>query len=113
MSEDERRRIGAQLATRRKERKWTVKDVAVRTGRQPSRISEMETGRANSTVDALVQVGEVMGLRLMFVPDDRMADVLALLGQSTPRPAHATMPRTVFDELFIPSPEDTDDDDDH
>lgn len=109
MSESERQRIGAQLAARRKERKWTVKDVAARTGRQPSRVSEMETGRANSTVDALVQVGEVMGLRLIFVPDDRMADVMALLGQSAPRPPHATVPRSVFDELFIPDPEGEDD----
>jgi transcriptional regulator with XRE-family HTH domain len=109
MSARERQRIGAQLAARRKERKWTVKDVAARTGRQPSRVSEMETGKANSTLDALVQVGEVMGLRLMFVPEDHMADVLALLGQSAPRQAHTTFPRHVFDELFIPDPEDEDD----
>ena len=113
MSENERQRIGAQLATRRRERKWTVKDVAARTGRQPSRISEMETGKANSTVDALVQVGEVMGLRLMFVPEERVVDVLALLGQSIPRPAHATMRRSVFDEVFIPDPEDGDEEADH
>lgn len=109
MSESERQRVGAQLAARRKERKWTVKDVAARTGRQPSRVSEMETGKANSTLDALVQVGEVMSLRLLFVPDDKVAEVMALLGQNPPSPPMATFPRHVFDELFIPDPEDEDD----
>jgi len=113
MSEYERQRIGAQLSARRKERKWTVKDVAARTGRQPSRVSEMETGRANSTVDALVQVGEVMGLRLMFVPDDRLADVMALLGQPVPGRARTTTPLNVFDEVFIPDPEDGDEEANH
>ena len=80
MPKSERQRVGAQLAARRKERKWTVKDVAARTGRQPSRVSEMETGKANSTLDVLVQVGEVMGLRLLFVPGDKVAEVMALLG---------------------------------
>ncbi|MTJ93967.1 MAG: helix-turn-helix domain-containing protein [Desulfovibrio sp.] len=108
-SESERKRIGAQLAARRKEKKWTVKDVAARTGRQPSRVTEMEKGRTNSTLDALIQVGEVMGLRLLYVPEDRMADVLMLLGQRTPTLSHATMPRSVFDEVFIPDPEDGDD----
>jgi transcriptional regulator with XRE-family HTH domain len=113
MSEDERQRIGAQLAARRKEFGWKVKDIAARTGRQPSRVSEMETGHANSTVDALVQIGEVMGLRLMFVPDDRLAAVLALLGQPVPTHPHATTSRNVFDDVFIPDPEDGDEEANH
>lgn len=112
MLKRERQHIGAQLAARRKANNWTLKDVAVRTGRQSSRISEMETGKANSTLDALVQVGEVMGLRLLYVPDDRVAEVLALLGQSAPPPSWARPPHSVFEELFIPDPED-DGDADH
>ena len=113
MSEEERQRIGAQLAARRKELGWKVRDIAARTGRQPSRVSEMETGRANSTVDALVQVGEVMGLRLLFVSDDRLDKVMAVLGQPIPARPHATIARNIFDELFIPDPEDGDEETDH
>jgi transcriptional regulator with XRE-family HTH domain len=108
MTEEERRRLGDQLARRRKELGWTVKDVALRTGRQPSRISEIETGRANSTLDALVRAGEVVGLRLLFVPDHRLGEIQALLGQPLPSPSRRSDMRTVFDEVFIPDPEDDD-----
>ena len=111
MSEDERRRLGRQLTARRKAKGWTLKDVAVRTGRQPSRISEMETGRANSTIDALEQVAEVAGLRLMLVPVELSAEITAILERTSPSAPPAAAARTVFDEVFIPDPEDDDADD--
>jgi transcriptional regulator with XRE-family HTH domain len=110
---EERKRIGAQLAARRRENGWGVRDVAARTGRQPSRISEMETGRANSSLDALVQIGEVLGMRLVYVPECLMADVDALLARIPTTRQTPITPRSAFDEVFIPDPEDDDETADH
>lgn len=106
-------RIGAQLQARRSQLGWTIKDVARRVGRQPSRVSETETGKANSTIDAVAEMGATMGLSLVFVPSQRVAEVMAMLepGSPTAVPLPVT-PASVFDEVFIPDPE-GDDDADH
>ncbi len=53
-----------------------------------------------------LQLAEIVGLRLLLVPGDRIGEITAMLelGFRLPSPASAT--KTVFDEVFIPDPED-------
>lgn len=103
-------RLGHQLRQRRQGRRWTLADVAARMATsQPSRISELETGKANARIGTLDEVGRVLGLTLLYVPDEKLAAVLAVLGEQAapPRP-HLTVP-SVYDEVLIPDPVDEDD----
>jgi transcriptional regulator with XRE-family HTH domain len=95
-----RTRIGRQIQIRRLQLGWTAKDVARRINRQPSRVSETETGKANSTIDAVDAMGAVMGLSLVMVPTDRLAEVMALMGVC-PAPIRAATQTSVYDEVFI------------
>jgi transcriptional regulator with XRE-family HTH domain len=102
MSQDQtRKRLGQQLATARRSRRWRLNDMARRTGRQPARISEMETGKANSTIDMIADAGETLGLSLLFVPSHRLEDVLRIVGEHAPPhvPAH-DLP-SVFEKAFV------------
>jgi transcriptional regulator with XRE-family HTH domain len=100
--------IASQLAARRKQLGWKVNDVAQRVGRQASRISEIETGHANPSLNALMTVGEVLGLQLMFVPKDRANEIMALLGHQSAPTVTSNSTESVFDEVFIPDPDDSD-----
>jgi transcriptional regulator with XRE-family HTH domain len=104
---DTRLRLGAQLAARRKQLGWQTKDLAQRLGRPSPRISEVETGRANACIDTLAEMGAVMQLSLVFVPESKLSHVLAMLGKPavTPMPT-TTAPPSVFDEVFIEDPDD-------
>lgn len=102
-------RIGSQLQARRSQIGWTIKDVARRVSRQPSRVSETETGKANSTIDSLAEIGETMGLSLVFVPSDRLTEVMAMLKPRSNPISPPTTSSNIFDEVFIPDPEDEDD----
>lgn len=103
-----RSRLGSQLAETRRHRRWTLKDVARRTGRQISRISEIERGRANTTVEAMAEVGAALGLALAFIPEDRLGEVLALLDSSKTRAPLPFEVPSVFDEVFIDDHDDRD-----
>ena len=88
-----------QLQDERRRRGWRLRDVAERTARQASRLSEIETGKANSAVDNLVEAGDALGMKLVFVPDEKVAEVMALIGRVPTK--HARAP-SVYEELFIP-----------
>ena len=103
-----RTRLGSQLAAARREKSWTLEQVARRSGRAGPRLSEMETGKANSTIDTLEMVGRVLNLQLMFVPDSRMREVLALVNGRNPSAPKAFALPSIFDEVFIDEGEDED-----
>jgi transcriptional regulator with XRE-family HTH domain len=73
-----RQRLGEQIARARKERGWSLADMAKRTGRNAGRFSEMEGGKSNSTVDSLADAGLVLGMELVFVPANRLEEALAM-----------------------------------
>jgi transcriptional regulator with XRE-family HTH domain len=104
MPEDVRIRLGKQLVDTRRGRGWTLNDVARRTARQPGRLSEIENGKANSTIDSLAEVGHAVGLSLVFVPNERLADVLAFIGQPEPKKHLPTEVGSVYEDVFIPDP---------
>lgn len=102
MMEDVKVRLGTQLATARHCHHWTLNDVARRVGRQPGRISEIEGGKANSTVHSLSEVGEAVGLSLVFVPNERIAEVLNIVGTAKPQARSPVEVTTAYDDVFIP-----------
>jgi transcriptional regulator with XRE-family HTH domain len=97
-------RLGHQLAQARHRRGWRLLDVARRTTYRPGRLSEIEHGKANSTIDTLAEVGDAVGLSLIFVPNERLADVLALIGQPEPQTHLPTEVGSVYEDVFIPDP---------
>ena len=112
-NDDTRLRLGRQLVHARRQRAWRLNDVARHTTRQPGRLSEMENGKANSTIDALAEVGDAMALSLVFVPNDRLADVLTMIGQPEPAPHLPTEVLSVYEEVFIPDPPEDDEETTH
>ena len=100
--------LGRQLANARRRHGWTLNDVARRTTRQPGRLSEIESGKANSTIDSLAEVGEALGLALVFVSNKRLADVLAVIGQPEPKTHLPTEVSSVYEDVFIPDPPEDD-----
>lgn len=101
-------RLGRQLFEARSQRNWRLSEMSTRTGRPPARLSEMETGKANSTLDSLAEAGDALGLELMFVPKERVEQVLALISnRSAARPTAYDVP-SVFDEVFTPDEENED-----
>jgi transcriptional regulator with XRE-family HTH domain len=102
MTEDTRIRLGSQLEVARRGRHWTLNDVAQRIGRQPGRISEIEGGKANSTIQSLSEAGDAVGLSLVFVPNDRLAEVLTMIGTAEPKTRPPLEVTSVYDDVFIP-----------
>ena len=109
---DQRISLGRQLAGRRQELGWTIRDLARRIGRQPSRVSETETGKANSSIDSLAEMASVMRMRIMLVPEEHVDGVMSLIspsaGRGQPYPT-TTPPPSVFEEVFIEDPRESDD----
>ena len=99
--EETRKRLGRQLAVARRGKHWRLDEIARRTGRQPARISEMETGKANSTIDMIADAGETLGMSLVFVPDDRLKEVLGLIGEPVSLPAPTRDLPSVFEKAFV------------
>ena len=109
---DQRMSLGRQLARRRQELGWTIRDLARRIGRQPSRVSETETGKANSSIDSLAEMASVMRMRIMLVPEEHVDGVLSIISpfaSGAPPYPTTTPPPSVFDELFIEDPRESDD----
>jgi transcriptional regulator with XRE-family HTH domain len=99
--ENTRKRLGRQLAAARRSRHWRLDDIARRTGRQSGRISEMETGKANSTIDMIADAGETLGLSLLFVPNDRLEEILRIVGEHTPSQVPVPDLQSVFQKAFV------------
>lgn len=98
-----RERLGTQLTKARQQRDWTLNDLGHRTGNAASRLSNIENGKLNATVDALAQAGEAVGLTLTFVPSEKLEEVMAMINRQT-ETAYPTSTPTVHDEVFIPDP---------
>jgi len=103
--------LGRQLAVRRRQLGWTIRDLALRIGRQPSRVSETETGKANSTIDSLAEIASAMRMRIMLIPEGSVDQVLKLIDPQSfaAMGSTKTTPGSAFDDVFIPDPEETDD----
>jgi transcriptional regulator with XRE-family HTH domain len=102
MMEDVKIRLGTQLENARRQRHWTLNDVARRIGRQPGRISEIEGGKANSTLHSLSEAGEALGLSLIFVPEEKLPDVLRIIGIAEPTVRPGFDVPSAYDDVFIP-----------
>jgi transcriptional regulator with XRE-family HTH domain len=100
-----RNRLGSQLTAARHGKGWTLTDLGHRTANAASRLSSIEHGKINATVDALAQAGDAAGLALTFVPVDRLSDVMALIGKPSVETVYPTPVRSVHDEVFIPDPD--------
>ncbi len=96
-----RARLGSQIAGARHCHGWTLDQVSRRTGRASARLSEMETGKANSTIDTLEAVGHVLNMQLMFVPDDKLREVLEIVKGRDPCSLKAPAIPSIFDEVFV------------
>lgn len=99
-----RERLGAQLTAARRSKGWTLADLGHRTANAPSRLSSIEHGKINATVDALAQAGEAAGLTLTFVPAERLEEVMSLIEQPPTETAYPVPVRSLHDEVFIPDP---------
>jgi transcriptional regulator with XRE-family HTH domain len=106
MKVDTQARLGRQLAEARKRNFWTQKDVALRVTSPTSHLSLIEQGKANPTVDTLTEMGEALGLSLVFVPKTRLANVLKLIGQPDKPLPLPTEVGSVYEDVFIPDPPD-------
>ena len=102
-------RIGEQIRARRAQYGWSLRDLATRIHRQPSRISEIETGQANSSLDSLAVIAAAMRMRVVLVPEDRLEEALRM-SQPEREARTTTSPKTAFDEFFVPSLSGEDDD---
>jgi transcriptional regulator with XRE-family HTH domain len=113
LEEDTKARLGSQLAEQRRRRGWTLNDVARRSTRQQGRLSEIENGKANITIESMADVGNAVGLSLVFVPTERLADVMVYIGQPEKTLSLPTEVGSVYEEVFIPDPSDDDDEPKH
>lgn len=74
-----RKRIASQIEKAREDRNLTLRDLARLVARDPARLSEIETGRANPSLDNLVDLGDALGLELVMVPKEKLDQVLRLI----------------------------------
>ena len=102
--------LGSQLAEARKAKGWKLADMSSRTGRDPARLSEMENGRGNTTIEHLADAGSVLGLRLVFVPEDKLPEVMKLIGRkpSDSRRTAAFDVPSVLSDVFVDDSEEED-----
>ena len=98
--------LGQQLAEARRRRHWTQADLTQRSTQPASRLSLIESGKANTTVATLAAIGDALGLSLVFVPKDRLADVTTLVNQSDSVKPLPTEVGSVYEDVFIPDPSD-------
>ena len=72
-----------------------------------SRLSLIESGKANTTIDTLAAIGDALGLALVFVPKDHLAEVSNLVGRPESIRPLPTEVGSVYEDVFIPdSPDD-------
>ncbi len=108
LDNDTKVRLGDQLAEARRRRQWTQRDLAHRSTQPASRLSLIESGKANTTIDTIAETGEAVGLSLVFVPKERLADVLTFIGQPEPKTPLPTEVSSVYEDVFIPDPTEDD-----
>jgi len=106
MLNEAKTQLGKQLAEERRRRHWTQGDLARRSTQPASRLSLIESGKANTTIDTLAAIGDAVGLSLVFVPKDRLGDVSKLVGRSDSIKPLPTEVGSVYEDVFIPDPSD-------
>ncbi|MGO4741448.1 helix-turn-helix domain-containing protein [Bosea sp. 2KB_26] len=110
-SHEARRRLGDQIERNRDQRGWTLRELSKRVGRDPARLSEIESGRANPSIDNLLDLGEALGLEIVFVPRERLAEALGLAGdRASALPSVPTTPSSLLDEILIEGDDDPEND---
>ena len=65
--ESERRRIGQEIAERRKELQMSQAQLAEKCGLQQSHIARIELGRYSVGLDTLAAIAQALGTTLTFV----------------------------------------------
>jgi len=83
----------------------TQADFARRMGRPQPRISELENARGDPRISTVLAAAAALGLELLAVPARLAPKVRHLLAGGAAPPAKVT---TVFEELYVPDPEDED-----
>lgn len=98
-------RLGKQLEEARRRHSWTQKDVAQRVAAPASRLSLIEQGKANPTIQTLTEIGEALGLSVILVPTAMLPSVERLIGQPVKPAPLPTEVSSVYDDVFIPDPD--------
>ena len=101
-NEKPRSRIASQIQEAREGRSWTLRDLSRRVGRDPARLSEIETGRANPSLDNLLDIADALAMELVFVPRERLPAVHAAIAGDVHAEQSKPEPPSVLDELLIP-----------
>lgn len=98
-------RLGHQLRSARTARNMTQPALAQRIGRDRARISDLERdlignrlGRDRLTL--LADICDALDLEPVLVPRANVAEIMALLGGTAPRPQGGSSGST-FDEVFV------------
>lgn len=68
----------------------------------------MERGSANSSIDMLTDAGETLGMSLVYVPTERLEEVMKMIGQPTASPTASSPMPSVYDEVFVDDSVDAD-----
>ena len=64
LTNEQKRAIGSRILQRRKERRWSQRELGRRTGIPFLRLSRMENGHVTTTVPELVLLGRALGVSL-------------------------------------------------
>ena len=113
LKENTKIRLGRQLAEERRRRRWTQGDLARRSTQPASRLSLIESGKANTTIDTIAEAGEAVGLSLVFVPKERLSDVLTFVGQPEPKVPLPTVVSSVYEDVFVSDPSEEEQESEH
>lgn len=92
------------LRAERRRRGLSQTEVGRRIGRPKSRISEIENGKTRASFSTVEDYAASMGLRFALIDDK---GTVVRPGQITQAEPDAG---TVFDDVFVPDPENEDDD---
>ncbi len=74
---DELAQVGARLRAARNDRGWTLDELAERAGMSPSTLSRLESGKRQASLELLVPLTRLLGIRLddlvaVDAPDPRV-----------------------------------------
>lgn len=68
--EEERLRIGRELAARRKEKQMNQTQVAEKCGLQQAHIARIENGKFSVGLDTLAQIADALGARVEIITNE-------------------------------------------
>jgi transcriptional regulator with XRE-family HTH domain len=106
---------GRSLRSLREARRWSQRDLARRTGRSQARISQIEHGHEDMRLATLVSVLGALGYELIAVPREQLPLVQKILPQGALSSSIASAPQvsdrpySILDEIFIPDPDEEED----